>query len=215
MDQGLGIVQLWGARAVGLTGPQTSRTQQLPEAPHPRPPVRQHCRCRFEAIRESQISRAMTRRYMQDMEEHAEVREGSLCTRETPAAAGHMRMPYDLASVRPPTAPPLSLAAPQVDVVIVGAGSAGLACAYELSKYPEIKARALRCAALRCRGCRSLLCPVGLCWGMGPLRSSSWLTRLHASLLTCSPQVAIIEQGVAPGGGAWLGGQLFSAMCIR
>lgn len=28
-------------------------------------------------------------------------------------------------------------------------------------------------------------------------------------------QVAIIEQGVAPGGGAWLGGQLFSAMCIR
>ena len=27
----------------------------------------------------------------------------------------------------------------QVDVVIVGAGSAGLACAYELSKHPEIK----------------------------------------------------------------------------
>ncbi len=47
-----------------------------------------------------------------------------------------------------------------MDVVIVGAGSAGLACAYELSKYPDVK-------------------------------------------------VAIIEQGVAPGGGAWLGGQLF------
>jgi thiamine thiazole synthase len=45
-------------------------------------------------------------------------------------------------------------------VVIVGAGSAGLSCAYELSKYPDIR-------------------------------------------------VAIIEQGVAPGGGAWLGGQLF------
>lgn len=44
--------------------------------------------------------------------------------------------------------------------MIVGAGSAGLACAYELSKYPDVK-------------------------------------------------VAIIEQGVAPGGGAWLGGQLF------
>lgn len=28
-------------------------------------------------------------------------------------------------------------------------------------------------------------------------------------------QVAIIEQGVAPGGGAWLGGQLFSAMIVR
>ena len=26
--------------------------------------------------------------------------------------------------------------------------------------------------------------------------------------------MALIEQGVAPGGGAWLGGQLFSAMCV-
>eukprot|EP00208_Stichococcus_sp_RCC1054_P002585 CAMPEP_0206146340 /NCGR_PEP_ID=MMETSP1473-20131121/30053_1 /ASSEMBLY_ACC=CAM_ASM_001109 /TAXON_ID=1461547 /ORGANISM="Stichococcus sp, Strain RCC1054" /LENGTH=357 /DNA_ID=CAMNT_0053542851 /DNA_START=57 /DNA_END=1130 /DNA_ORIENTATION=+ len=54
----------------------------------------------------------------------------------------------------------------ECDVIIVGAGSAGLSCAYELSKHPEIK-------------------------------------------------VALIEQGVAPGGGAWLGGQLFSAMCVR
>jgi ribulose 1,5-bisphosphate synthetase/thiazole synthase len=28
-------------------------------------------------------------------------------------------------------------------------------------------------------------------------------------------QVAILEAGVAPGGGAWLGGQLFSAMVLR
>ena len=27
--------------------------------------------------------------------------------------------------------------------------------------------------------------------------------------------MALIEQGVAPGGGAWLGGQLFSAMVVR
>jgi thiamine thiazole synthase len=27
--------------------------------------------------------------------------------------------------------------------------------------------------------------------------------------------VAIIEQNVSPGGGAWLGGQLFSAMVVR
>lgn len=52
------------------------------------------------------------------------------------------------------------------DVVIVGAGSAGLAAAYELSKYPDVS-------------------------------------------------VALIEQNVAPGGGSWLGGQLFSSMCIR
>jgi len=54
----------------------------------------------------------------------------------------------------------------EADVIIVGAGSAGLSCAYELSKYPDVS-------------------------------------------------VALIEQNVAPGGGAWLGGQLFSAMCIR
>jgi ribulose 1,5-bisphosphate synthetase/thiazole synthase len=28
-------------------------------------------------------------------------------------------------------------------------------------------------------------------------------------------RIAIIEQNVSPGGGAWLGGQLFSAMVIR
>ncbi|MEW5307119.1 MAG: hypothetical protein WDW36_009535 [Sanguina aurantia] len=53
------------------------------------------------------------------------------------------------------------------DVVIMGAGSAGLSCAYELTKIaPDIK-------------------------------------------------ICIIEQSVSPGGGAWLGGQLFSAMVIR
>ncbi|KAG2500399.1 hypothetical protein HYH03_001970 [Edaphochlamys debaryana] len=53
------------------------------------------------------------------------------------------------------------------DVVIVGAGSAGLACAWELGRVaPHLK-------------------------------------------------VALLEQSVAPGGGAWLGGQLFSAMVVR
>lgn len=54
----------------------------------------------------------------------------------------------------------------ETDVVIIGAGSAGLSCAYELTKYPDIK-------------------------------------------------VTILEQNVAPGGGCWLGGQLFSAMIVR
>ncbi|KAG6435616.1 hypothetical protein SASPL_100490 [Salvia splendens] len=52
------------------------------------------------------------------------------------------------------------------DVVVVGAGSVGLSCAYELNKNPSVN-------------------------------------------------VAIIEQSVSPGGGAWLGGQLFSAMVVR
>ncbi|XP_010545204.1 PREDICTED: thiamine thiazole synthase, chloroplastic [Tarenaya hassleriana] len=80
---------------------------------------------RFSPIKESIVSREMTRRYMTDMITYAET-----------------------------------------DVVIVGAGSAGLSCAYEISKNPNV-------------------------------------------------QVAIIEQSVSPGGGAWLGGQLFSAMVVR
>jgi len=53
------------------------------------------------------------------------------------------------------------------DVVIVGAGSAGLSCAYHLAKTrPDLK-------------------------------------------------ITILEANVAPGGGAWLGGQLMSAMVVR
>jgi thiamine thiazole synthase len=80
----------------------------------------------FAPIRESQVSRAMTRRYFNDLDTYAES-----------------------------------------DVVIVGAGSCGLSAAYTLaSKRPDLK-------------------------------------------------IAMIEAGVAPGGGAWLGGQLFSAMVMR
>ncbi|KAF2762073.1 thiazole biosynthetic enzyme variant 5 [Pseudovirgaria hyperparasitica] len=80
----------------------------------------------FAPIRESQVSRAMTRRYFADLDKYAES-----------------------------------------DVVIVGAGSCGLSTAYMLAKQrPDLK-------------------------------------------------IAIIEAGVAPGGGAWLGGQLFSAMIMR
>lgn len=81
---------------------------------------------RFAPIQESQVSRAMIKRYFETM--------------------------YDRAVS---------------DVVIVGAGSAGLTCAYHLaSTRPDLK-------------------------------------------------VTIIEANVAPGGGAWLGGQLMSPMIIR
>lgn len=80
----------------------------------------------FAPIRESQVSRAMTRRYFQDLDKYAES-----------------------------------------DIVIVGAGSCGLSTAYMLGKArPDLK-------------------------------------------------IAIIEASVSPGGGAWLGGQLFSAMVMR
>ena len=80
----------------------------------------------FAPIRESQVSRAMTRRYFADLDKYAES-----------------------------------------DIVIVGAGSCGLSAAYCLAKArPDLK-------------------------------------------------IAVIEAGVAPGGGAWLGGQLFSAMVMR
>jgi thiamine thiazole synthase len=80
----------------------------------------------FAPIRESQVSRAMTRRYFTDLDTYAES-----------------------------------------DIVIVGAGSCGLSAAFTLAtKRPDLK-------------------------------------------------IAIVEAGVAPGGGAWLGGQLFSAMVMR
>ncbi|MCJ1326796.1 thiamine metabolism- protein [Thelotrema lepadinum] len=80
----------------------------------------------FNPIRESQVSRAMTRRYFKDLDEYAES-----------------------------------------DIVIVGAGSCGLSAAYMLGKArPDLK-------------------------------------------------IAMIEASVSPGGGAWLGGQLFSAMVMR
>ncbi|PQK14265.1 hypothetical protein BB8028_0004g11950 [Beauveria bassiana] len=80
----------------------------------------------FAPIRESQVSRAMTRRYFQDLDTYAES-----------------------------------------DIVIIGAGSCGLSAAYVLGKKrPDLK-------------------------------------------------IAIIEASVSPGGGAWLGGQLFSAMVMR
>lgn len=80
----------------------------------------------FAPIRESQVSRAMTRRYFTDLDTYAES-----------------------------------------DVVIVGAGSCGLSTAFTLAtKRSDLK-------------------------------------------------IAIVEAGVAPGGGAWLGGQLFSAMVMR
>ncbi|CCE81622.1 Piso0_002284 [Millerozyma farinosa CBS 7064] len=81
---------------------------------------------KFAPIRESTVSRAMTKRYFADLDKYAES-----------------------------------------DVVIIGAGSAGLSAAYVLAKNrPELK-------------------------------------------------IAIIEASVSPGGGCWLGGQLFSAMVLR
>lgn len=80
----------------------------------------------FEPIRESQVMRAMTRRYFNDLDTYAES-----------------------------------------DVIIIGAGSCGLSTAYVLANArPDLK-------------------------------------------------IAIIEASVSPGGGAWLGGQLFSSMVIR
>jgi len=80
----------------------------------------------FSPIRESQVSRAMTTRYFNDLNTYAES-----------------------------------------DIVIIGAGSCGLSAAYMLGKKrPDLK-------------------------------------------------IAIIEASVSPGGGAWLGGQLFSAMVMR
>jgi thiamine thiazole synthase len=101
----------------------------------------------------------------------------------------------------------------ECDVVIVGAGSAGLSCAYELGKIaPELKVRRRELQQLRlgaraaaAAAQRSAQAPCI------PARSPSPPPPLRAP----PRQVAIIEQNVSPGGGAWLGGQLFSAMVVR
>ncbi|ODQ80264.1 hypothetical protein BABINDRAFT_161230 [Babjeviella inositovora NRRL Y-12698] len=81
---------------------------------------------KFAPIRESIVSRAMTKRYFADLDKYAES-----------------------------------------DIVVVGAGSAGLSAVYVLAKTrPDLK-------------------------------------------------IAVIEANVSPGGGCWLGGQLFSAMVLR
>ena len=48
---------------------------------------------------------------------------------------------------------------------------------------------------------------------MGPCQGGKG--KVPRDIKDCHAQVALIEQGVAPGGGAWLGGQLFSAMVVR
>ena len=96
----------------------------------------------FSPIRESQVSRAMTRRYFKDLDEYAES-----------------------------------------DIVIVGAGSCGLSTAYMLGKKrPDLK-----------------------------------IAVIEASVSPGIPPNAPCRrtQLTRTGGGAWLGGQLFSAMVMR
>lgn len=98
---------------------------------------------KFNHIRESQVSRAMTRRYFQDLDTYAES-----------------------------------------DIVIVGAGSCGLSAAYMLGKSrPDLKIAIIEASVSPGKPCPS---------------------HLSQSLLIS-----------VKGGGAWLGGQLFSAMIMR
>ena len=124
----------------------------------------------------------------------------------------------------------------EADVIIVGAGSAGLSCAYELSKYPHIKVSLMHARVyihmhfmqskytpLEYLGAVLLRCIVYISQGgyRGEAGAELWCLALRElfSVRSASSigtvQVALIEQGVAPGGGAWLGGQLFSAMVVR
>lgn len=97
----------------------------------------------FSHIRESQVSRAMTRRYFKDMDTYAES-----------------------------------------DVVIVGAGSCGLSTAFMLAKArPDLKIAIIEAS-------------------VSPGESG-----------VSTPSAALIND--LEGGGAWLGGQLFSAMIMR
>lgn len=100
---------------------------------------------KFEPIRESQVSRAMTRRYFKDLDTYAES-----------------------------------------DIVIVGAGSCGLSAAYVLGKArPDLKIALIEAS-------------------VSPGNFMS-----HCLIDICT------DRERSKGGGAWLGGQLFSAMVMR
>ena len=113
----------------------------------------------FAPIRESQVSRAMTRRYFADLD---------TCK---PSLLSSLQHPSPSLPTTPrPTTDQNPLFFPidaESDIVIIGAGSCGLSTAFILgSARPDLK-------------------------------------------------IAIIEASVSPGGGCWLGGQLFSAMVLR
>ena len=60
----------------------------------------------------------------------------------------------------------------ECDVIIAGAGSAGLSCAYELSKHPDVKVRFLfmTCPWLRVTGCSRPAPLQSSCSGLAPHR---------------------------------------------
>lgn len=101
----------------------------------------------FEPIRESQVARAMARRYFTDLDTYAES-----------------------------------------DIVIVGAGSCGLSTAYTLAKArPDLKIAIVEAS-------------------VSPGKDFLDLRIIGVVSCRLTPN---------PGGGAWLGGQLFSAMVMR
>jgi hypothetical protein len=128
--------------------------------------------------------------------------------------------------------------AADTDVVIVGAGSAGLTCAWELSRIaPDVKASEMITSCCRLLQFAAMADLCALICQLPAFFTQQVLHHRHrqqqdatppsvpaphhfahgssATVVVLSLQIAIIEAGVAPGGGAWLGGQLFSAMVIR
>jgi thiamine thiazole synthase len=93
----------------------------------------------------------------------------------------------------------------------VGAGSAGLSCAYEFIKHPEIKVAIIEQVCVKKGWDERAGGGAGDC-ERALSKKKKKLTPPHTHF---SPPPLHPAQGIAPGGGAGLGGQLFSGMVIR
>lgn len=177
-----------------------------------------------------QVSRAMTKRYFGDLDNYAESDIVIIGAGEflTGCQAQHMGRSAAIHTVQciccsacaPAPCSGIFAACTEVQPHSCFAHTAARACAQARMRCccDHVVAGLLRaCALLLTFRVHTLISLPDASFLPPPLRAGSAGLSCAYELSKIAPdvRVAIIEQNVSPGGGAWLGGQLFSAMVIR